>query len=252
MTWQTIATAAKSTSSIFDDDWDVTENSAAEKPKIYLEFNTPPLALVIAMQEAGKKFHEIYEALIGAGKHSRIDIVPAISAEHQKRAAEIYKHFQQKYTMRRIKGEYISNFMLVVEDLCENRKKIDLEHVRPLMCLPKFYDTNLSLERIMKTHKSAKQIKNIEWAAFRGEIQFIERVHCKTGRNNEYHYFFSTPKNYLMRVVVKKGEYGYSAWNTISKIGKVNIEANVVYVMNIKGYKFNVLQPSPDMEISIV
>jgi hypothetical protein len=243
-----------SSSALFDvDDWTVEDNSKAEKPVEYLEFNTPPLALVLAMQEAGKESYEIYEALIGAGKHSRIDIVPAIKLEHQKKAATIYDHFAKKYTMRRIKGEYISKFMLAVDDLCKNRKKIDVEHAKVLITLPRFYEQNRALESVMRGRKSAKKIETLAFAAWKGEVEFIERVHSKQGRTNEYQYYFGTPKNYLMRIVVKKGEYGSVAWDTLAKFGKLYIDAEVVYTFAVRGYDFNVLQPSPEhMEIKIL
>ena len=232
--------------------FDITEKSEilGEYPIEYLEFNTPPLALVIAMQEAGKQSHEIYEALISAGKHSRIDIVPAIGVEHQKRAAEIYDYFAKKHTMRRIKDEYISKYMLAVDELCDNRKKIDQESVKVLVSLPRIYDQNRAVERVIKGRKSAKKMDLLPHAAWRGEIEFVERVHIKTGRTNEYQYYFSTPKNYLMRVVVKKGDYGVVAWDTLAKLGKLYISTEAVYTFPVRGYDFNVLQPSPEhMEI---
>lgn len=235
------------------DDWeDVTTNVAAEKPKEYLEFNTPPLALVLAMQEADKESYEIYQTLVGVGKRPHIKTENVISTEHQTQAAEIYNYFAKKHTMRRIKGEYISEYMLALDDLCENRKRINEEHIKILVSLPRIYKQNRSVERVMKGRKSAKKIENLSFARWRGEIEFVERVHYKTGRCNEMHYYFSTPKNYLMRIVVKKGEYGETAWNALSKLGKLTVDADAIYTYNVRGYDFNVLQPTPQMEIEIV
>lgn len=234
------------------DEWDNVYEDI-ERPKEYLEFNTPPLGLVVAMQEAGKQGYEIYETLVGAGKLPHVRADTAISVEHQKKAAEIYNYFAKKHTIRRLKGEYISEFMLVVDELCENRTRIDLEHVKVLLSLPRFYNQNRALERVMKERNSVKEVKSLPFAAFKGEVEFVERVHVKYGRTNEYQYYFSTPKNYLMRIVVKKGDYGVTAWDTLVKSGKLYIDTEVVYTFPIKGYDFNVLQPSPEqMEITIV
>jgi hypothetical protein len=244
-----------SSSALFDvDDWTVEYNSKIEKPKVYLEFNTPPLALVLAMQEAEKESYEIYNTLQGVGKmHGRVDIVPVITTEHQKRAAEIYNYFAKKHTLRRIKDEYISKYMLAVDELCENRKKIDKENVKVLISLPRIYDQNLALERVMKGRKSAKKIETLSFAAWRGEVEFVERVLIKSAGRSEYQYYFSTPKNHLMRVVVKKGEYGSNAWDALAKFGKLYIDTEVVYTFNVRGYDFNVLQPSSEhMEIKIL
>lgn len=224
-----------------------------ETPKEYLEFNTPPLALVLAMQEAGKAGYDIYSTIEGVGKHTRIDAGNVVTVEHQQRAAEIYDYFAKKHTMRRIKGEYVSKFMLAVDDLCDTRKKIDKESVKVLVSLPRIYEQNRALERVMKGRKSAKKMDLLPFAAFRGEVEFVERVHVKMGRTNEYQYYFSTPKNYLMRIVVKKGEYGSNAWDTLVKFPKLHIDTEAVYTFPVRGYDFNVLQPSPDhMEIKVI
>ena len=228
------------------DEWDVEDNSKAEKPKEYLEFNTLPLALVVAMREAGKDGPTIYSTLEGVGKHARIDAGNVVTVEHQQRAAEIYDYFAKKHTMRRIKGEFVSEFMLAVDDLCDTRKKIDVEHVKVLVSLPRIYEQNRALERVMKGRKSAKKMDLLPFAAWRGEVEFVERVYIKYGRTNEYQYYFSTPNNHLMRIVVKKGEYGSNAWDALVKFPKLHIETEAVYTFPVRGYDFNVLQPSPE------
>ncbi len=244
--------AALPVASIFDDNiWDISDNNKAKKPKVYLDFNTPPLALVVAMQEAGKDTSQIFDTLVGVGKAPRpVLLEDAVSAEHQARAATIYDYFAKKHTMRRLKDEHISEFMLAVDDLCENRKRIDLEHVKVLVTLPRFYEQNRMLESIMHRHKSVKKIDTVSFAAWHGEVEFVERVHVKNSRLNEYHYYFSTPKNHLMRITVQKGDYGVSAWDTLVKLGKLHIDTEVMYTKPIRGYDFNVLEPAPShMEI---
>jgi len=233
------------------DDLEVTK-STPDKPKEYLEFNTPPLALVIAMQDAGKDGSDIYQTLMSVGKRPHIKADGVVSFEHQKRAGEIYEYFSKKHTVRRIKNEYVSEYMLAVDDLCENRKKIDAENVKILVSLPRIYYQNRTLERVMKGRKSAPKPNNLHYPKWVGEVEFVEKVQIKTGHTNEMHYFFSTPKNYLMRIVVKKGEYGETAWNTLSKAGKLSIDTKATYTYNVRGYNFNVIQPMPTAEIKIV
>ena len=231
---------------IIDDEWTEWKPKQLEPAlPVYLDFITPPLALVIAMQEAGKESYEIYSTLQGVGKR-KINTENVVTVEHQKRAAEIYDYFAKKHTMRRIKGEYVSEYMLAVDDLCENRKRINEDHIKILVSLTRIYNQNRSLERVMKGRKSAKKLDSIGFAAWKGELEFVERVNVKTGRTNEYHYFFSTPKNHLFRTVVKKGDYGQVAWDTLSKLRNIYIDAQAVYTFNIRGYDFNVLQFSPE------
>ena len=238
--------------SITDDDWTVwSPNKKAEpEPPVYLDFNTPPLALVISMQEAGKENTDIYSLILTMGRNPPGPEVIA-SVEHQAKAAEIYDYFAKKNTMRRIKGEYVSEYMLALEDLCENRKRINKESVKILVSLPRIYNQNRALERVMKGHKSAPKPNDLHFPPMTGTVEFVEKIEIKTGGRTEVHYYFSTPKNYLMRIVVKKGEYGETAWNTLSQAGKLHIDSIATYTYNIRGYEFNVIQPTPSMEISV-
>lgn len=241
----------KATSTIFDVDWDMVDDSKVEKPKEYLVFNTPPLALVIAMQEAGKEGHEIYTTLTGLGKHPHIKADNVVNIEHQKLAAEIYDYFAKKHTLRRLKGEFVSEFMLKVDDLCENRKKIDVEHVKVLISLPRIFKQNRELERVMKGHNSAPKLDAFSFPLFETTVEFVDCLDIKDGTNNEKHYFFRTPENYLMRIIVKKHQYGVAAWDCLAKFGKLHIKTNASWANPIKGYDFNVIQTSPDhMEIN--
>lgn len=236
-----------------DDDWtEWTPKQVEPAPKEYLDFNTPPLALVLAMQDAGKDSSEIYTTLMGVGKRN-INVDNVVTIQHQKIAAEIYDYFAKKHTMRRLKSEWISEYMLALDDLCENRKRIDKESVKILVTLPRIYNQNRELETVMKGRNSAEKLQSLAFARWSGNVEFVKRVHIKAGNTNEYHYYYSTPKNYLMRVVIKKGAYGQSAWDTLSALGKLYIDADVVYTYPIRGYNFNVLQFSPEhTEIKIV
>lgn len=215
-------------------------------PIKYLNFNTPPLALVLAMLDTGRDVVQIYSTLWWLGKSPNIKADSAVEARHQAQAAEIYNYFAKKHTMRRIKGEFISEYMLALDDLIDNKKRINEESVKILVSLPRIYEQNCALERVMKGRNSAKKVdERDKLGAWECEVEFVERVHYKTKQINEYHYYFSTPKNYLMRVVVKANSYGQTAWTALSALGKLHIDAEVVYTYSVRGYDFNVLQFSP-------
>jgi hypothetical protein len=239
MTWQTIAAAVPMTATFGN----LCAEIALDKPKEYLNFITPPLAIVLAMQEANKDTIEIFDMLMSQAIPSGVDMT--VKEHHQAQAAEIYNYFAKKHTMRRIKDEYVSKYMLAVDELCDNRKRINTEHVKVLVSLPRIYEQNRALERVMKGRNSAKKVDTLSFAAWHGEVEFIERIHYKSKQINQYHYYFSTPTNYLMRVVVNANSYGQTAWTALSALGKLRIDAEVVYTYNVKGYDFNVLQFSP-------
>jgi hypothetical protein len=248
----TLTAAVMSTFSAEGWDTMVSDDAVPDpKPKEYLEFNTPPLALVIAMQEAGKDGSEIYQTLIGVGKRPHIKADSVISSEHQAHAAKIYSYFAKKHVLRRIKGEYISEYMVAVEDLCENRKKIDVNHLKALISLPRIFKQNREIEKIMKGHTSAPKLDAFHFPLYEGVVEFVDSVIVKDRTKNEKHYFFRTPENYLMRIVVKKHEYGANAWDCLAKFGKLKIKTDASFTMTIKGYDFAVVQPSPaHMEIN--
>ena len=234
-------------------EWNPTR-TAEPAPIKYLEFNANPLALVCAMLRQGKSGCEVGEVLIGLGNKPRpIDASRAIEQQDIDRANEILKYFAAKHTMRRIKDEWISQYMTAVDEIIENPCKLNKEHVGILISLPRIYEQNRAQERVMKGHKSAPKSNDLQWPAMEVELEFVERVRVKAGRNNEYHYYWRTPKNYLVRVVMRVGDYGSSAWDILASHGKIHLSSEMSFTYAIKGYDFNVLQPSPQhMEIKLI
>ena len=225
----------------------------AVMPVEYLEYNANPLALVCAMIRNGKQPYEAAETLNGVGARltRQINFENVIEREDEDRANEILKYFAKKHTMRRIKGEWVSEYMQAIDAIADNPKRINKEHVSILVTLPRIYEQNRGIERVIKGHKSAPKPNNLSFPAMEGEVTFVERLHFKVGRNNEYHYFWRTPNNYLMRIVVQKGLYGSEAWDLLATHGKIHVSADY-HTLGIKGYDFTVISPSPEhMEISI-
>lgn len=235
------------------DEWDETDTPAEEKPKEYLNFITPPLALVIAMQKAGKMNYDIHTTLENIGKPNGIGTDTSVTTENQKRAQEIYEYFQKKHTLRRLKNQHVSKFMLAVDELCENKNKVALEHVKVLVSLPRIYRENRKIESIIKDRISADKYADSLSTTINEVVKFAGKVELTNQANfREFHYFFCTDSNHLVRIVVKKGDYGDAVWNFLSKSKKIRIDSLIAHVHKIRGYEFNVIQPSPDMQISIV
>jgi hypothetical protein len=226
-----------------------------ETPVEYLEFNANPLALVCAMLRQGKQAYEAAEVLNGVGTRltRQINIIPSIEREDTDRANAILKYFANKHTMRRIKGEWISEYMLALDDIVENPQRINKEHVKIVVSLPRIYEQNRALERVMKDRNSAAIIKNVSFSAMHTDLEFVDKVRLKNNGRDEVHYFWSTPKNYLVRFNVLYNSYGNTAWDCFAKHGKIHLSTEVVYTYPIKGYNFNVIQPNPvHMEITIL
>ena len=234
-------------------EWDFPDPSRAEP--VYLEFNANPLALVCAMLRKGKQAYEAADVLSGIGTRitRQIDISQSIEREDEDQANSILKYFAKKHTMRRVKGEWISDYMKAIDAIVDNPKKINKEHVGIVVSLPRIYEQNRSLERVMKGHKSAPKSNDLHWPSMEGELVFVDKLNIKNGGKNELHYFWRTSNNYLVRIVLHKSYYGSEAWDVLAKHGKIHMSAEFTHTYNVKGYNFNVLQPSPEnTEIKII
>lgn len=227
-----------------------------EAPIQYLEYNSNPLALVCAMLRSGKQGYEAGETLKGIGQNrpfKQINFNTVIEQQDIDRADEITSYFATKHTMRRLKNEWVSEYMLAIDEIAENPLRINKEHIGILVSLPRIYEQNRSLERVMKGHKSAPKPNSLTYPAMEGVVEFVEKIHVKHGHKSQVHYYFSTANNYLMRFVVEKNEYGETAWDTLSQAGKLHISSDATFMYNIKGYDFNVLQANPaNVEIKIL
>ena len=225
-----------------------------DKPVEYLDIDNP-LAIACAMLRKGKQGYETYEIFVGNLFGSSDDLQRGKKEVEQQdvdTADKILNYFDKKHTMRRLKGEFVSKFMLAVDEISEDRTRIKKDNLKILVSLPRIYEQNLALERVMKDRKSAKKMDLIPFAAWHGEVEFIERVLVRASGNTEYHYHFSTPNNYVMRIVVKNG-YAVPAWDTFAAMKKLYISTQSMYTYPIRGYDFNVLQPNPEhMEIKIL
>lgn len=225
-----------------------------DKPVEYLDIDNP-LAVVCAMIRKGKQGYEVYNDLSGDLFGSTVDLQTVKQEVEQQdvdRADKILNYFVKKHTMRRLKGEFVSKFMLAVDEIGEDRTRINKDDLKVLVSLPRIYEQNLALERVMKDRKSAKKMDLIPFAAWHGEVEFIERVLVRASGNTEYHYHFSTPNNYVMRIVVKDG-YALPAWDAFAANKTLYISTEAMYTYPIRGYDFNVLQPSPKhMEIKML
>lgn len=228
--------------SVFDDYiWGETPaETVPEKPKVYLDFNTPPLALVIAMQKGGKDNSQIFDTLVGVGKAPRpILLEETISKEHQAEADKIYNYFAKKHTMRRLKGEHISEFMLAVDDLCENRKRIDLEHLKVLVALPRFYKENIETELLISNHVSVDKENAVDLLRSINEtVVFVKCIERRASRSNYNFYYWKRSNNQLLRVRIEANHIGNVAWNYLASCGKIKIKAKHNYFARIQGYEF--------------
>ena len=243
---------------VWIDEWDEidTTTMSGDNPIKYLEYDDDPLALVCALVRNDKQPYEIIEVLndsFNTRTTQHIPIKHLVEQEDRVCANEIYNYFNKKHTLRRLKGEWISKYMLAIEDLYNMRKRINSEHTKILSTLPRIYNQNKKLERIMKDHNSSLSIETLSFAAMHTELKFVDKVKLKVNGSNQTHYFWSTPKKYLVRFVLSANDYGEQAWDVLADHGKIYISTETISTYPIKGYAFNVLQsPTANTDIKLL
>jgi hypothetical protein len=233
----------KATSKIFDVDWETVEETP-KKEKKFINFSFQPLEYVCARIRNGIELYTIAEELKLGG-----DTTVVLLAEDTDRANRIYTYFQNKHILRRLKGEYISNFMIAVENLCENKFKIDEEHLPVLLTLPRFYEQNLHLENIMKRGVSVDRNKTTILTPFEKTLEYVDCINIINKKHNSNHYFWKTDENHLVRVVIKAHDVSNAAWRCLAKQKRVKVKTSYTGLSNIQGYDYHVYHLGSDAEV---
>lgn len=236
----------------WDDALDTSEDTTiVEKPIEYLEFNSPPLALVIAMIQAGKHLSDIVVTLEGIERNN-VDVKNVVTAEHQAKADKIYSYFSNKHTMRRMKDEYISKWMMAVEDLCDNRKRINKKSLPILVTLPRFYQENLELESVMREHNTLPldMIKRGYHRSFDHDLEFVKKIKRRAATKKSDDFYWRTKDKNLVRIRTEIHNTSSGAWDYISKQKTINLKTDTVQLQRIQGYNFVVFEPVLIKEIN--
>lgn len=237
------------TASFFDDDWDtVSEETVTEKEPEYFEFEDDPLALTCAMLRHGKFPHDIGTTLVGVAT-SAVAFETSVEPQDRQRADVIRSHFTKKHTMRRLRNEFVSKWMNEVDEICETKTKIKKETIPIVVTLPRFYEENLTLDRLMKTYNSAPTTYTLP---FEEELEFVEKVHRVSKQQNHFDYYWKTKNNHLVRFRTRTPDYGETAWDAITKKKKIRVKSAHGTVSKIQGYEYRIFTPDNLTELEIL
>ena len=205
----------------------------------YVDFDYPALAWVCSMHRTGVECFEMVSMMNQHKKNPPSEVTPL----DIKLAQDIYEYFGKKHTMRRLKGEYVSPFMLKVDDLCENKYRIPRDLLPALSTLPRIYKQNKQLESIIKNRRSVS--KGTVQSNKTVEISFVDKIDMKyTNGRKGTDYYWSTPSNYLVRIRLDEADAGKCAWEYLSTLRKLKIKSSFFTASRVKGYEFYAIQPS--------
>ena len=197
------------------DDWLVSSEAYVEETK---DAGCDMLALVCSLYRDGKKSKDVYEAIeqmcngdsfSATVEQSDIDL-----------ADNIRKFYRQKLMLKRLATEDISDFEKIVEWIVSNPEHLYKQsHLRPLVKLPVFYLEDSETRNIIKNHISVPE-------------KHTDSIHCsityagcvrKSISRGEYNlYYFGTPDNHLLKVVVRVDieNTAPNLWDSILKTNK--------------------------------
>jgi hypothetical protein len=162
-----------------------------EKPIRYVEFDVDPLACVVKWLESDTATHQIHTWF-----ENEEYTTETVTDEHIKKAEEIRSFFNNSIMLRRLKGEFVSPYMNIVEELNENVCKVNVDHIKILIKLPIFYKESTETRDLFSKYLSledTKEIKEIDnlWT-------FVKKIqrHSKHEKFWRY-YFFNSNQNLL-------------------------------------------------------
>jgi len=214
-----------------------------------ITFKQSPLSIICAMMDLGTNASDIVQSLAVNGSYSTVIVTDA----HQQLASKIYKYFSNKNTMRRMQDKFVSEWMLIIDQLCENPLIIDPVHLPVLVTLVRFYHENLELDFLTKSYNSVKlPLKHVIYNAV-NTVKFITRIERRAKLQIFDLYYFKTPEQELLRVSVPSNNIGNSAWKFIVKHpGLIKFNSEYSRIENINGYDFYVYSPGPLTEIELL
>lgn len=247
--------ASRPVASIFDTPAEI----LPETPKVYLNYNFDPLALVCHMLNLGKHSSDIVSTLCATEFRPEQKLhaqdqksVPVITEKAKAEADAIYNHFANKLTVRRIKYGQISSWATEVEKLCENRRTITGDSMGVLVTLPKFYKENLEIEQLIKQYQSVNTGQYTSMPSFDQTVTFVKCIQRRTSRASHNDYYWKTSDNNLVRVRVKTSDMGIPAWNFFADQQQIKISSGFIVAEQIRGYDFTVLSTHPDIKVSLI
>lgn len=150
-----------------------------------------------------------------------------ISAESQERADAVRRHFKNNFLLRRLKNEFMSEWMNTVDQALDSPYKIKKEWLAPLITLPLFYDESVATAKIFKNVCALDPIGGVS-NYFNGEIEFVGKVHRIAKRENWWRYYFKDRHNHLILLNLESHSPAIPVWNyMIENSRNIEIEATV-------------------------
>jgi hypothetical protein len=164
-----------------------------------LEFEYDPLSLVVEAVDKNVALMEIHAFLTNQAYETHNDLGNMIITESSlERSKKIRSYFKNRLFMRRLKNQYISDYMVALEAVLENPNSINTDSVAILVKLPDFYREGQETDAIFNVHNSVDKRHN-NWTTVNDEFTFVGKVKRYTKQQNRTRFYFANKqKNLLM------------------------------------------------------
>lgn len=224
--------------------------SKKREPK-YLDFDDDPLALVCGCLRLGKDLCETFTTVEQTGnRHLRF--TDSLSDQDRELSGTIRRYFKNRIMSRRLKNEFVSEWMKRTESVLETPKRLQQDYISLLVKLPDFYRENKEREAIFKKHTSMPNPVNAKTSVTELDslVQFVGSVERNSKSQKHVTFYFSTEENYLVAANVEKSDIGYKLWDWISRNNRpFRLKNEAIAVASHPGYDFYHMKLNPNYEI---
>jgi hypothetical protein len=210
--------------------WD-DESEIVQKPidpEIEFDFDPLAFALSAAHQNHFKSdVHYLLEQKTDSWNDSHIDQRRTILDQIENfrdLSNDIQKYFRNKLLLRRLKGSHMSDYMISLEQILDNPKKIKQSQIKILLKLNDFYKENRETDRLFENFKSLDGTsRNHDLDEEFSFVKVIERFSKNTKANR---YYFANKNNNLLLIQADIGTNEDRLMNYLSRQSDVIVRGS--------------------------
>jgi hypothetical protein len=244
----TFLNSYKNVISVNWDEWDNIDNTekelAVEKVDQVYHYDFDPLAYTLAAIAANKSLREIHTMLC-SNTNNFLSPPPYNDSEHKtlieesanylEASEQIQRYFKNRQLMRRLKNQYLSDYMISLENLLENTPQVKQSQVAILVKLPDFYREGKETDQLFRQYQSVEGSPGQNFVD--DEFTYVTKIERYSNKDNKIRHYFANQKQELLMMEFKTYD---RANNLVDYIARQNKP------VRITGYSIVKHQPGYD------
>lgn len=187
-------------------DDDIPYSAKAKHAESVYTVKTDVLAHIIAALEADVSPWEIgtgWKQCLTADPDMTKHAVTPLLDHHISRAAMIRRYYRNKLTLLSLKQHSMSQFRQDLYDfLTMPETQIKLSFLPMMIRLPAFYQEDVTVDELIKTHKSPSEMEPYSTDSQVRTLQFVNKTHRKSKQQDTKHYWFVDDRDMLHRLSI--------------------------------------------------